>query len=263
MAPRHRKGHRFGSGGEIEVDRNAACHRNTDVGERTGHRGGQENADHLFVATAMPCPTRQQQAAGERTAVGEFAASGISHGKSRPVPARGADEALRQRCRGSAGLCAEFLDRLPHLPGRGGRGHRLAERNRDRIRDAPRQFPEKAPTLEAEDAAPHALQMHGDHRNIEALDNFFHAPFKGQQVTGAADGPFGEDADDVALLQFLARLAQRGRRGAAYRDGAHQAKEPAQSFRFVVGTPHHESHAARERGSDQQAVDMRDVIGHQ
>ncbi len=101
----------------------------------------------------------------------------------------------------------KFLDGLPHFVGRRSGGHGGAERDGDGIGNAPGPFPEEAAALETENAAPQAVEMHGDDGHVQAFDDLLHAALEGQHVAGAADGALGEDADHVAGGQFAARGA--------------------------------------------------------
>src|SRR5262245_41603265 len=106
-----------------------------------------------------------------------------------PVAAGGAQEADVQevvaRAAVTEGLAAELEDGLAHPPGgRGGR-HGLAEGDGDRERHALRPFEEEAAGLEAEDAAPDAVEMDGNHGHIEAGEDPLDAAAEGQGVAGA------------------------------------------------------------------------------
>src|SRR5579871_6705186 len=90
----------------------------------------------------------------------------------------------------------------------GGGSHRRAERNRNRIGNMLGQLPEKPSAFEAEHAAPQAIEMHRNHGNglsieSQSIQNLFHAVLERQQIPRPAYGAFGENADDVALLQLL------------------------------------------------------------
>ncbi len=73
----------------------------------------------------------------------------------------------------------------------------------------PRHLPQEAPALEAEDAAPHSVEVHGNDRNIDALHDAFKSAPEGKQLPGARDLPLGEDADDLVVAQRVARRVQR------------------------------------------------------
>jgi hypothetical protein len=164
------------------------------------------------------------------------------------------------------GLAAELQDGLTHLPGGGGRGHGLAERDGDGERHALRHLEEEAAVLEAEDATPDAVEMDGDHGHVDAREDLLDAAAEGQGVAGAAQGAFGEDADDVAGLQLLARLDQSGldQLGVlAEGDGVHAAEDPVEAGHVVVGAVHDEADEALQAGGDQQAVDEGDVVADQ
>ena len=68
----------------------------------------------------------------------------------------------------------EPQNRLANLAGAGGRRHGFTERDRHRIRNPARPFPEESAALETEDAAPEAAQIDGDDRNIQSLGDLFH-----------------------------------------------------------------------------------------
>ena len=57
--------------------------------------------------------------------------------------------------------------------------------------------------------------------HVGAVDDLLHAALEGQHVAGAADGAFGEDADDVAGGEFAARGAD-GFHRVARAAGAHR-----------------------------------------
>ena len=121
--------------------------------------------------------------------------------------------------------------------------------------------------MEAEDAAPHAIEMHGNYRHIQSLDDLFQAALKRQQVAGPADRTFGEDADHVALSQFLARIPNGScdfaHGPAADRHGFGQTKEPVERLHFVIRAPHHEADEALDRRANQEPVDVRHMVGNQ
>ncbi len=164
-------------------------------------------------------------------------------------------------------VAAQFHDRLAHFPGAGRRLHRLAERHGDRQRHAPRPFPEELAVLEAEDAAPDAVQMYRDNGHVDAFQDTLHAPAERQQIARAAQRALGEDADYMALLQRLAGAGEGlvDQLGIAAADGdrMHGAEQPVQHRQVVVGAIHDEAHEARQGGADQQAVDEGDMVADQ
>src|ERR1039457_5401341 len=114
----------------------------------------------------------------------------------------------------------QLLDGLPHFMRGGIRRHRVAKRDRDRIRNALGPLPEETAALEAEDAAPQTVQGHRDDGNIEALYDSLHAPLERQDVLRPADGSFREYAHHVTGGQFLPPRANGFYRSApaAYRN---------------------------------------------
>ena len=69
----------------------------------------------------------------------------------------------------------------------------------------PRHLPQKAPALKAEDASPHAVEVHRDDRDIDALHDAFQPAAERKQLPGARDLPFGEDAHDLIVAQRIGR----------------------------------------------------------
>src|ERR1700678_2309929 len=107
----------------------------------------------------------------------------------------------------------QFLDGFADFEGRGGGRQRFAEANRDGIRDALRQFPQKTPALVAEDAAPDAVQVNRNDRRADAIffrafHDAFHAAAEGKQLADAGDLALVEDADDFALADGVTGFAQ-------------------------------------------------------
>jgi hypothetical protein len=66
-------------------------------------------------------------------------------------------------------LRLQFLHRLSYFHCSRGRRQRFAVTNGDRIKRTLRELPDEAATFEAEDASPHAIEMHGNDRRIDAL----------------------------------------------------------------------------------------------
>ena len=101
--------------------------------------------------------------------------------------------------------------------------------------------------------------------HVRAVDDLLHAALEGQHVAGTADGAFGEDADDVAGGELAARGAD-GFHGVAGSAGAHRnrvgaAQEPVEGLHLVDRLPHHEADEALHASADQQAVDVRHMVG--
>jgi len=67
---------------------------------------------------------------------------------------------------------------------------------------------EETTSLEAEDAAPHTIQVRGNDRHISSLHNPFEAAAERQQGAGAGNLSFGEDADDLSVVECLPRVAE-------------------------------------------------------
>src|SRR6185437_3729492 len=122
--------------------------------------------------------------------------------------ARGANEGAveREHVRLAAreGVGVEFLHRGANLNGGGGGRHGLAEADGDPIGDAPRQLPEKAAALKAEDATPYTVEVDRDDGRVDAFHDALEPATEGQQLACAGDLAFREDADDLAIAQRVA-----------------------------------------------------------
>ena len=103
--------------------------------------------------------------------------------------------------------------------------------------NARRPLPEEPPALEAEDAAPDAIEVDRNDRHVEPVDDALEAALERQHVAGPADRALGEDADDVAGLELLARRARAtptASRPAGDRNRVHQLQQPVQRRVLVV-----------------------------
>ena len=102
----------------------------------------------------------------------------------------------------------KFLHRLAHFKWRRRVRHGPAVIHRHRIRNAARHFPEEPAFLEAEDAAPHAIERHRNDRRLHVLHNPLEPAPERQRVADARDLALGENADDFAVFNGLAGLLQ-------------------------------------------------------
>ena len=236
------------AGGEVEVHRDRAGHRDRDVRERAADRRRQKQAD-VRVSRRQPAESPgQQERRRERAAERQLPAGGIGHAERPPVALGGPHELPVQAVLAAGAVRlppgAEFLHRQTRLDG-GRRGRqRGAERHRDRIRKARRPLPEELPALEAEDAAPDAVQIDGDDRHVEPVDDPLEAALERQQVARPADRALGEDADDVALSELVTGRGERRhdvpRSGGADRDRLHRAHQPVNRPQLVIRLVDHE-----------------------
>ena len=71
--------HGFLARREIQVDRNHAGHRDTDVRQRAADRRRQQHADHFAFAVISARPVAPTGCAVERAAEGQLAAARIGH----------------------------------------------------------------------------------------------------------------------------------------------------------------------------------------
>ena len=171
-----------------------------------------------------------------------FASGGIGHGEAVPVAAGVADgaevEAVAAGFAQFDGLAGEFLDGLTDFMRRGVCGHGRAERYGHRIRNTLGQFPKIFTALKAEDAAPDAIEMHGDDGHIQVPGDFFEPAFEWAHVAGEGERAFGKDAHGVAGGQLGARGADGFHDAAAvarvHRNRMHAAQEGAKRGHLVI-----------------------------
>src|ERR1019366_2430465 len=193
--------HGVGAGGEVQVDRDRAAQGEAQVHQRAGHGGGEKDAYQCGAAwqaarrlitgatgglatrrRVTTCPTNalagqyaaQQHGTCEDFAVGERTAGGIGHGEFAPVAASHTDEAAIQQVAGTpairGGIGGELLDGLADgLRAAAGR-ERRAETHGHGIGYPGGPLPEEFAAGEAEDAAPHAIQMHRNDGHAAAFD---------------------------------------------------------------------------------------------
>src|SRR5438093_2567896 len=103
----------------------------------------------------------------------------------------------------SHGVTSQFHDRLSDFLRSRRCGQRLPERYRHGIGNALRPLPKEPAVLEAEDATPQPVQVHRNDGDVQSLHDLFEPALELEQMPRAADRPFSEDADDMALLQIL------------------------------------------------------------
>src|SRR5947207_3673245 len=109
--------------------------------------------------------------------------------------------------------------------------------------------------------------MHGNDWHIEPFDDLFKASFERLEVPGAANRPFGEDADDMALMQIVLGAGEGGgdfsRVPPLYGDWLHLAQQPVQGFVLVDRSVDEKADEALDAPPDQESVNERDVVAHQ
>ncbi len=137
----------------------------------------------------------------------------VGHHEAEGKTARGMHECMVQRLHAALALQKslrlQLLHSAPHRNRRSGRRHGHAKAHRHRVRNFPRHLPQEAPSLEAEDAAPYAIETHRNNRRLNALHNALKPAPEGQQLSRARDLSFGKDAYDLVLPQRFCCRAQR------------------------------------------------------
>jgi len=163
------------------------------------------------------------------------------------------------------GGVAQGEQRLPHESGAAFvRGERPAEVCFDGVAQMFGALGEKFSALEGEDAAVEAIEIHGHDLRL-ALTRHELATFA-QLVEHAVAGDlaFGEEADDLALLQRGGDGAHgvlRARGGD--RHGADEPHEPLRPPQIVKLLPHDEAHLAAAGGADDEGIDIAGVVRQQ
>ena len=193
----------------------------------------------------------------------------VRHREAEGMSPHGMDEFTVQRAATgfaqAPGLLSECADRVTELVRRRIRWQWRAERYRQRIGNSLRPFPQETPAFKAEDAAPQAIQVHGDDRHFSSLPNPFEPSTERQQCTGASDLPFREDADDLSVVECLPRAAQRpeDHAGAACRrnrDDLHGGHQPFEQWVARIGGIDNETYGPIDAGHEQEAIDERHMV---
>src|SRR5262245_27219316 len=135
----------------------------------------------------------------------------VCHGEAEGTPSHGVDEFSVQRtATGFAqtpGLLSESANRVAEFVCRRVRWQGCAEGHRQWVGNALGPFCEKPTPLKAEDAAPYTIQVCGNDRYISPLHNPLEAAPERQQRASAGNLSFGEDADDLSVVECLPRAA--------------------------------------------------------
>ncbi len=179
-------------------------------------RGNQALGDMLpFLgqSSILGVLARDKNGLAERRCEGDARRFAIGHEELPRVQAggvhKGAVESSHARLARFKGYGLQFLHRRTHFNGRGRGRHGFSEAHRDVIGNVMRHLPQEASALEAEDAAPHAVEVHRDDGNLDVLHDALQAATEGKHLAGARDLSFSEDADDLVVAQRVAGYVQR------------------------------------------------------
>ncbi len=150
--------------------------------------------------------------------------------------------------------------------GRRGGGLRSSKRDGRRIGDALRPFARESSVSETEDASPDSIEMDRNDRHGPSLHYAFEPSSEREERAGSGDLPFREDADDLAVVECLAGVAQRsenhtGPAGGRYRDDVHRGHQRFEQWVRGVGRIYDETNGPIDAGHEQEAVDERHVVG--
>ena len=207
----------------------------------------------------------------QELAVGD-AALGIHQRRAAAVELGADHKAPGQRARPTVALGATrgdgLLDGIAHLArGRVGR-QGLSDHHVHRIGQAVRPLPEEAAALEAEDAAPQAVEANGDDGHVGPARDDLQPLGEGQHGAGAGDAALREDADEGSIARRLSRFVQGvllllGRIPRADGNETHAAAEGPHHGEVQVVPVHQEPRRALGHGPHEHAVHEGHVIGHQ
>ena len=156
---------------------------------------------------------------------------------------------------------AHFSDGCPGF-------ERLAVRDAHGIGKLFGKLEQHAAPFTAEDTSKHTVKVDGDDRRAAPLDDSLEPAPKREHHSGARDLPFGEDADQVPLVQVLPGVAQRTQdhpRTARCGDWncPDRLPERLDQRMIVVRCFDDKSDRPVEAREQEQSVDERCVIGHQ
>src|SRR5262249_16094919 len=129
----------------------------------------------------------------------------IGHSEPQGMPSRGISERFRQRVHAFFASFERFSTQVLHHAAdflrRSSRRQRLSKRDAHGIRNPPRKFPKKTAAREAENRAPHAIQIYRNDGHFHALDDAFHASAERHHLPNARHLPFRKDAHHLAVFQ--------------------------------------------------------------
>ena len=266
------RGERFFGDGIIEIHRHLAQQQRRVIDQRARHRRRQQYADHALPRPDAPQTPGQENGSHERGIKIHFRILRVSHGKAQGMLAGGMHEGDGQRTHPRLpmlpGPDEEFLDGGTHLERRGRVRQRPAVVDGDRIRQPPRQFPQKPAFLETEDAAPHAVEADRNDRRLDVLHDALEAAPERQQMADARDLSLGKNADHLTGADGIAGRLQRldhfaralfGGDG----DDAEDARERFDVRQFVMPLVHHEPHLPVRGREQQQGVHKRNVVANE
>src|SRR5690348_313486 len=136
----------------------------------------------------------------------------VGHGEAKWIVMRGADERTDQSTRAllveEIGFGLQLLDSAADFAGGRCGGHGFAETHGDGIGNPTRHFPEEAAALEAENAAPDAIEIDRHDGRVDALHDALEAVAEGEHLADARNLTFGKDADDFAVADGVAGFAE-------------------------------------------------------
>ena len=161
----------------------------------------------------------------------------VGDGGMPPAPLRDPDVFRVQQVRARPPIArrirGELHDGQPGFGGADGRAQRPSDDDGHRVRQPLGQLPEELAALVAEDAAPDAIEVDRDDGHVEPFDNALEPALERQQVAGARDRAFREDAHNVAGGELGARVLDglHDLTAVARRDGnrVELAHEPVQA----------------------------------
>src|ERR1700691_2580280 len=129
-----------------------------------------------------------------------------------------------------------------------------------------RPLPPESSAPEAERAFPQPVETHRDHRHVQTPHDGFQPALKRKQISRPADRTLRENADHMTAGQFgastrdgLCGAVRLGPDG----DGLRQPETPLQELMVVIWLPHQESDQRAQARTDQESVQISQVIGNQ
>jgi hypothetical protein len=156
---------------------------------------------------------REKNGFHQRGAEIDFAAGRIGKGEPVRMLARHLDEIALERLHPRAaelpGVDLQFLHRLTHGKGRGGRRQRRAETHGDGMRNVRGEQMHKLAAPVTRRPAEHAVERDGDDGRVHVFHDMLDAAPERQELADARDLPLGKNADDLAIADGVAGFLQR------------------------------------------------------
>src|SRR5262249_10482903 len=144
-----------------------------EVDESSWSGRREQNADHVLAYPKFSKAPRQEHSAAESGEEANFGALTVGQSKAARVAASAMDKGLGQSLNvllaAVESVGSKVLHGAAYVHGGGSRRKLSAKGHADGVGNVTRKFPEEAAAGEAEDRAPHAVEIHRNDGRVDAL----------------------------------------------------------------------------------------------